>query len=215
MAGEDAVMTDDSRALLNESAEGLNRFSPAVCFAIPVRDDRLQEFYDLEQPPSVVEGSWIDEDSAVIAVETRTHGAELRRVEAGRGASGVAVALTILGIVADTGGAIALMVGAAKVVKDVWRKLRKTKRGIISISSGAAALLALDSAVNRLGSDQVRLVSFGAIDPQADSSYSEFDVYWVVIEAVDAEVIEFYLVSDKGDVTFAGRAARPVDPYNR
>jgi hypothetical protein len=174
-----------------------------------VREGRLSEFYGLEQRQPIVEGSWIDEDVAVVAAESRAQGAELRPVEAGRGASGIAVALTILGIVADTGGTIAFMVGAAKVVKEVWGKLRKTKRGIISISSGAAALLALDGAANRVGSDQVRLVSFGAVDAHTDSSYSEFDAYWVVIELVDTEVIEFCLVGNKGDITVAGRAPRP------
>jgi hypothetical protein len=215
MTGEDAVVTDPSGAALNSSAFGPNRFSPAVCFAIPIREDRLNEFYNLEQPPLVLEESWIDQDAAVAVMESRTDGAELRPVEAGRGASGVAVALTVLGIVADTGGTIALTVGAAALTKRIWSKLRKTKRGVISVSSGAAALLAVESAATRLGSDQVRLISFGAVDAHTDSSYSEFDVYWVVVEIIDSQIIEFYLVSDKGDVTFAGRAARPVDPYER
>jgi hypothetical protein len=37
-------------------------------------------------------------------------------------------------------------------------------------------------------------------------------VFCAVVEVLDSEVVEFYLVSDKGDVTFAGRAVRPVNP---
>ena len=40
-------------------------------------------------------------------------------------------------------------------------------------------------------------------------------MFWAIVEVLDTEVVEFYLISDKGDVTFAGRAVRPVDPYRR
>jgi hypothetical protein len=76
-------------------------------------------------------------------------------------------------------------------------------------------LLALHSAASRLDSANVRLVSFGAVDEGCGTSYSEFDLYWAVIDITDFQVIEFFLITDKGDVTFAGRAARPVSPYDR
>ena len=208
-------MDDVASAQPEDPSTGPNRFSTSVCFAIPVREDRLSEFYDLERPPSIVDPSWIDDDAAAVAMDTGAHGAVLQPVEAGRGASGVAVALNLVEVVANVGGALAFTAATAKAVKEVWRKLSKTKRGIISLSAGAAALLAVDSSATRVGDGMVRLIAFGAVDTDAESSYSELDVYWAVIEAVDTQVIEFYLISDKGDVSFAGRAARPVDPYRR
>lgn len=180
-----------------------------------MREDRLEQFSSSEQRPRVVDESWIDDDAAAAVKDSLRKGAQLQPVEAGRGASGVAIALNILGVVADTGGAIAFMAVAAKGTKDVWRRIRKTKQSIISISAGAAALLALDSAASRVDSGQARLVAFGAADHDTDSSYSEFDLYWVIVELVDSAAIEFYLVSDKGDVIFAGRAGRPPDPHSR
>ncbi|WP_020519342.1 hypothetical protein [Catelliglobosispora koreensis] len=190
------------------------RFTDAAIFVLPVHVDRMEELDALDggTPP---DSSWIDPDIAEVVQEIHQDGAHFCPVPAGRGASGVAVGLEILGVVADAGGAIAFLVGAAALTKRIWTKLQSTKRGIISLSSGAAALLALHDAASRLTSANVRLVSFGAVDQGCGPSYSEFDLYWAVIEVADFEVIEFYLITDQGNVTFAGRAARPVSPHDR
>lgn len=79
----------------------------------------------------------------------------------------------------------------------------------------SAGLLALGDAAGRYDAEEVSLISFGPLNIKADRSFSELDVFWAVVEAMQSEVVEFYSISDKGDVTFAGRTVRPVDPYYR
>jgi hypothetical protein len=194
----------------------LDRFSFSVCFVLPVRDNRGQ---DLDEPETAtardLSSVWVDDDAAVVVDDSRAEGGRLCPVEVGRGAAALATALTVAGYVADVGGTATVLLALAAGTRKIWQKLRQTKRGIISISSGAAGLLALADAASRHESNRIKLVSFGPLDIEADRSFSEFDVFWAIVEVVDSEVVEFYLISDKGDVTFAGRAVRPVDPYRR
>ncbi|MEU8242074.1 hypothetical protein AB0C07_27795 [Actinoplanes missouriensis] len=201
---------------MTEDLETLDRFSSAICFVLPVREGRWDALEEAAtKARRDLDSSWIDDDAAAVVEGTRSEGGQLRPVEVGRGAAGVSVALTMVGYVSDVGGTIAFALLLAAATRKTWQKLRNTKRGIISVSSGAAGLLALADAANRHRSEDIRLVSFGPLDADADRSFSEFDVFWAVVEVVNSEIVEFYLISDKGDVTFAGRAVRPLDPYNR
>lgn len=190
----------------------LNRFSPSVCFVLPVRDGRGQD--ELESLPQErttlsLHGSMtMPPVSSTAAVRKAGIYVRLRWDEVARPSQ----PLTLAGYVADVGGATTVVLGLAAGARKIWQKLRQTKRGIVSISSGAAGLLALADAASRHGSRPIKLVSFGALDADADSSFSEFDVFWAVIEVIDSEVIEFYLISDKGDVTFAAERSGPSIP---
>jgi hypothetical protein len=200
---------------MDDAPSPLNRFSPVVCFVLPVRDGRIEDLESIQSSTDELESEWLDDDVAEIVDSSRTEGGHLRPVEVGRGGAAVATALTLAGYVADLGGTVTVVLGLAAGVRKLWRRLRHTQRGIISISSGAAGLLALADAADRHESSRIKLVSFGALDADADSSFSEFDVFWAIVEVLDSQVVEFYLISDKGDVTFAGRAVRPLDPYRR
>jgi hypothetical protein len=206
----------DRMLAMSGDLDMLDRFSSTVCFVLPVREDRGQ---DLDEPETAtardLDSAWVDDDAAVVVDESRAEGGQLRPVEVGRGAAALATALAVAGYVADVGGTATVLLALAAGTRKIWRKLRQTRRGIISISSGAAGLLALADAASRHESRQIKLVSFGPLDIEADRSFSEFDVFWAIVEVLDTEVVEFYLISDKGDVTFAGRAIRPVDPYRR
>lgn len=166
---------------MTERLAPLDRFSSSVCFVLPVRDGRSQD--DLEVVAARTDelaSEWIDGDAAIVVEGSRAEGGQLRPVEVGRGGAAVATALTLAGYVADLGGTATVLIGFAAGVRKIWQKLRHTERGIISISSGAAGLLALADAAGRHQSSSIKLVSFGALDANADRSFSEFDVFWAM-----------------------------------
>lgn len=193
----------------------LGRFTSKVCFVLPVRVDRVQELYDAEPMLPTVGSDWIDDDAASVVTDVDSAVVELQPVEAGRGASGIAIAYEVANVVATIGGVWAVVVPTVAVVKRIWQRLRRTKRGMISISSGAAALLALEQAATRNDSHNVRLANFGAVDPNTESSYSGYDVYWTIVEVPERNHLEFYMISDQGDVTHVGTIQRPIDPMSR
>lgn len=127
---------------MTTDSQRLDRLSSTVCFVIPIRDG-----HPLDPEPdataSDVDSSWIDDDTAVVVNDARSDGGQLRPVEVGRGAASIAFALTLAGYVADVGGAVVTVLALAKGTRKVWRSLRGTRRGIISVSSGAAGMLAL------------------------------------------------------------------------
>jgi hypothetical protein len=186
-------------------------------FALPVQEGLLQTAIDDPHTwPSSVDSTWIDADAAAAFRElSQEMPTNLRPVEAGRGGSGVAIAWTIVDGVSTLGGFGAALVAAAAATKGVWQRLRRTERGIISISAGAAALLAADAAARRCRPSEIRLLNFGPVEPNTESSYSEHDIYWAIFSVADSNDLQFYLIDDKGNVEFVGAGARPPRPWAR
>jgi len=186
------------------------RITDVPSFALPARAEVLQDLYDLGESPEIVRPEWLDPD-ALAAIED-IDGTQLRVASAGRGASGVAIALQVVGLVATVGGAYAALAEGARIVKRIWQKLRGTRRGFISVSAGAAAYLAAADAIARAsGSGEVRLLKFGPVDEQEEWAFSEFDVFFAIFELTDGALL-FYTISNRGGVSFVGSAKRPPNP---
>jgi hypothetical protein len=111
----------------------LNRFSPSVCFVLPVRDGRGQD--ELESLPQErttlsLHGSMtMPPVSSTAAVRKAGIYVRLRWDEVARPSQ----PLTLAGYVADVGGATTVVLGLAAGARKIWQKLRQTKRGIVSI----------------------------------------------------------------------------------
>jgi hypothetical protein len=198
------------------TAAARGRFTSDIVFALPARAEVIQDLMDLESWPDFAELGWVDVDAARVVEEDRA--GTLKLAEAGRGGSGLVIALNVLAVVGAVRTAVdgvEMAIHTAKFVKGVWQKLRNTDRGLISLSCGAAGFLALACAAMRDGSRGVEMLTVGAVDPDTESSYSEQDLYWAIISVSGTDRLEFYMISDKGDVTYVGGADRPPHPWDR
>ncbi|MFN2514298.1 MAG: hypothetical protein ABR568_23150 [Pyrinomonadaceae bacterium] len=128
--------------------------------------------------------------------------------DSGRGASGYSVALEVVRLIADVGGAIAVVAGGVQLTRRLFDRLRHHLGHPPVISLGAACYLAAAAMVERVETSDFTL--HGAGDTRGrppDSSYTGNDCFFVIFER--GSDLYFYAVDAYGEVTFLGTAQMP------
>lgn len=183
------------------------RSTDAIGIELPLRDgyddiDFEQTSGDGSVPLDAVDPALLAEIDAV-ASNLRYR---LFPADAGRGASGQAIAWEVIGHVSDVGGVLALAWGTANGVRLVYRAIAKKLGRRPCVSLGTATFLAAADLCDRLGHDTFELASRGeVVDPPPDFSYTG-DNYFFCFFRADAR-LHSYIVHEFGRVSYLG----PID----
>jgi hypothetical protein len=184
-----------------------------VAFQLPITDRGVEYLLELETTRADDSDlpRFAVESNILAALDSELQPAEyiLASADSGRGASGYAVALEIIGRIADVGGTIAFAGASAKLVQKIFGRLTAALDSPPMISLGAACYLAAADCADRIGSADFRL--HGAGDTrreQIDSSYTGNDCFFVIFEK--EYELYFYAVDAYGTVTFLGMASMPA-----
>jgi hypothetical protein len=163
------------------------RMTRVVAFELPISTEGMAHLLELESkgsipdelPSSSVEPQLVE----TIENELVDHKYRLFSADSGRGASGPAVALEILSIVADIGGTIAFMAGTYAVVRRLYDALTKKLGRRPRISLGTATLLAAAHLSDQFDNLDFRLHGAGdtRIQPY-DYAYTGNDCFYVIFE---------------------------------
>jgi tetratricopeptide (TPR) repeat protein len=215
---EHASVGPEAVADVEHSATTMShRLVPHPAFEIPLDDASIHAYAEDDGTTEVEK--FVDASVVAAVREQMPAGASVRVMPAsvGRGAEGYGLALEIIGLVANVGGAIATTVAAARLVRAVYVSLcqKLTRRPLISL--GTAQLLAAADLAERISIDQFRVVGAGDLDSHSpDSSYTGADYFWVALE--HGPTLYLYAVDAFGRVRLMGELAAhdawtsPMDP---
>jgi hypothetical protein len=181
-----------------------------VAFELPITDEGIRAAEaDPTEQSSPLSITAIEAGLAeTINAELSEQGYALFSADSGRGASGYAVALEIIGVIADVGGATALAVSSIQLTRRLYEKLRNRIGRPPFVSLGTACFLAAAELSERLGHTDFRL--HGAGDTRrrpSDSSYTGNDCFYVIFDHGDD--LFFYAVDASGKVKYLGIAQMP------
>lgn len=185
------------------------RMTDVVAFELPITDRAVDELLEAEDGTYQIGREMPDysvaEDLHAAVLEALPDGAEPRYYDAdsGRGASGYAIALELVGFVADVGGASTAAWLTAVGVRRLYERIRKQMGHRPLISLGTAVYLAAADLSERLGSDDFLLYGRGdARSHVLDASYSGDDHFFVFFEK--ERTLHSYLVDARGRVHYQG-----------
>ena len=185
------------------------RMTDVVAFELPITDRAIDELLEAEDGTYEIGREMPDwsvpEDLHAAVLEALPDGAEPRYYDAdsGRGASGYAIALELVGYVADVGGATTAAWLAAKGVQRLYERIRKQMGQRPLISLGTAVYLAAADLSERLGTDDFELYGRGdARSDVPDASYSGDDHFFVFF--AKERTLHSYLIDARGRVHYQG-----------
>jgi hypothetical protein len=186
------------------------RMTDAIAFELPITNeaiDALLEAEGAEYEPGMQLPEWAVSPEVRRAVEecVPDGGYGYYEADSGRGASGYAVALELMGYVADAGGVLALSAAAYKGTRHLYDRLRSTLGRRPLVSLGAALHLAAADLVDRLDPPQEFSVHGcgDARTPAPDASYSGDDHFFIVFSTDRG--LHSYLVDAYGRVHYLGQ----------
>ncbi|MEX2268527.1 MAG: hypothetical protein WEA75_07575 [Acidimicrobiia bacterium] len=141
--------------------------------------------------------------------------AKLEKADFSRGASGPwGTVLEVVVAIDLAGGAVATIVGTAKVLRKIHQRLSKKRGTAATISLGTAEYFAAADLIDRIKPDDIKVLNSGDIRRgAADSSFIGGDAYWIVFEAGDC--LHHYHVDSYGRVTYVGDAPHAPDHTER
>jgi hypothetical protein len=181
------------------------RMTDLVALELPITEEAIEELLESEgdwEPGSQLPASAVAPDVHAAITELLPDGSfAYFDADSGRGASGYAVALEVMGYVADAGGVLALGAMAFNRTRHLYERLRQRigRRPLVSL--GAAVHLAAADLVDRLGTDEFTLHGRGdARTGSPDASYSGDDRFWVIFER--DLTLYVYIVDAYGRVTY-------------
>lgn len=185
------------------------RMTDVVGFELPITEAAIESLIGSE------DGQWtgrqeLADDSVPGAVrsavlESLPNDVEPRYFEAesGRGASGYAVALELLGYVADVGGAGTVLWTMAMVVRRLYRNLQDVMGRRPLVSMGTAVYLAAADLSELIGVYDFQLHGSGDTRSSIhDAAYTGDDHFFVIFER--NRVLYSYIVDARGRVHFQG-----------
>jgi 3-oxoacyl-[acyl-carrier-protein] synthase III len=184
-----------------------------VAFELPVAEEAVlqhleEEAIDEARIDEVIPKALDPALTAALAQELAGTEYGLFAADSGRGASGYAVALEVLSIVANFGGATATIAGGIALTSRLYRWLQQRLSQRVKVSLGAACFLAAAHLADRLGQVEFRLHGAGDTRNRPhDFAYTGNDCFYVIFERrLD---LFFYAVDAYGDVTPLGEAKIP------
>ena len=193
------------------------RLTPVPAFEVPIAPDRFDAYFDeTESRPGVwprdarpfVDPQLVADIEQLLEPGNRV---DVVSSDSGRGADAYAAAVEIIGLISDVGGAAAAVYGAARLVREAYRRVERRlgRRPLVSV--GAARCLAIADLVDRTGSEPFRLVGAGDIsDRPPDFSYSGEDLFYVVFER--GRELHTYIVESDGVLHYVGSVTRNPNP---
>lgn len=193
--------------LRNEYQRLHGRMTDVVGFELPVTDEAIDKYLEVDAA-SVRDSQELPVDSVPDAVhaavlESMPEDSEFRyfAADSGRGASGYAVALELVGYIADVGGASTMLWASALGVRRLYERLRVAMNRRPLISMGTAVFLAAADLSERMGSNDFYLHGSGdARSDSPDASYTGDDHFFVVFER--HRILYTYVVDARGRVHF-------------
>jgi hypothetical protein len=201
------VRVDQSSAEFQGAAHG--RLTPVVAFELPITESGIDQLLESEAdlaapdllPMTAIDPLVADAIQCELAGETFA----LYSADVGRGAGGYGVALEIVGVIANIGGALATLTGTIVLVQRLYRKLEKHFGHPPLVSLGTACFLAAADLSERFALTDFRLHGTGDTRSNPpDQSYTGNDCFYVIFE--HGEDLFFYAVDAQGKVTFLGTA---------
>jgi len=188
------------------------RMTDAVAFELPITEEAIDALLEAEgadyKPGQQLPMTAVSPELRDVLIDELTEGAyTLFEADSGRGASGNAVALEIMGHIADAGGVIAVSAAAYTGTQRIYQRLRSAMGRRPLISLGAAVHLAAADLVDRLGTTDLQVHGYGdARTPAPDASYSGEDHFFVVF--AHRQDLHSYLVDARGRTHYLGAVAR-------
>lgn len=202
-------------------ADAGNRLTPHPAFELSRDAFDFDRYFDITEShgSGLSKADLTDLVDPEVLSEVRAElpqGAQVRAMDAdtGRGASGLGLALEIIGIVADVGGVAAVLVASAKTIKKIYDILteRMGRRPVVSL--GAAKYLAADDLFKRTNSKDVELIGAGDVRDQVpDFAYTGEDHFYVIFQ--QGRQMYFYLVEPDGRARFVGSVERNPTPREK
>ncbi len=190
------------------------RMTDVVGFELPMTEEAIEQLImgegtgreEGQERPS----TWVPAEVHAAVLEALPEGAQPKYYEAdsGRGASGYAIALELVGFVANVGGAATTVWLGAKGIRNLYDRIRRQLGHPPLISLGTATYLAAADLSERIGSHEFELYGSGDARTHAeDSSYSGYDYFYVFFEK--NRVLYSYIVDARGQVHFQTELPMP------
>ena len=189
------------------------RMTDRIAFEAPITPDYIERVYDGidSDNPLPPEAAPPAEFAAISEELSDDYEVRVYLADSGRGASGIAISLEIIGHVADVGGVIAFSAAIASTVKRIHRKLTVIRGRKPNVSLGAAIHLAAADLIDRTGNSDFVLHGAGdSTNAELDGSYTGLDLFWIAF--AQGSQIHFYVVKADGDPQLLGTIERP-DPH--
>lgn len=185
------------------------RLTDAVGFELPITFAAIEDLLAAEgvdyNPQQELDANSVSPEIHAAVVESLPQGAQAHyfQADAGRGASGYAVALELAGYIADVGGAGTTLWLSAKAVARLYNRLRQAMGRRPLVSMGTAVYLAAADLSERIGTSDFELHGRGDTRSALyDASYTGDDHFYVLFER--DRVLYSYIIDARGRVHFQG-----------